>query len=67
MRPLADFIIHVTRVGIRSALAEAKGSAADFYGGKKPERVDWVLQYPDIEMIVEMLDEDERRRHRGVP
>jgi len=25
------------------------------------------LQYPDLEMIVEQLDEDDRRRHRALP
>ena len=38
-----------------------------FYGGKKPERVDWVLEYDDLDAFVDTLDEDLRRSHRGIP
>ena len=41
---------------------EAKG-CRHFYGSRRPERVDWVLKYPDISMIEEMLDDADRQRH----
>ena len=45
---------------------EAKQRPCRGFYGPMPNGVTWVLQYPDIDKIVDELDADDRRRHRAV-
>lgn len=54
---------------------KAKTRYQPFYGPMPGERglfpewdgVTWVLDYDDLEMIVELLDDDDKHRHRAIP